>query len=88
MDPQVLMSEWMPDVSPINHVLFGVATGTVTLASCASFTVAYKCVQWQRKDSNSEKITQVKEQVRLLLKVFYRSTKVPAFMHSLLVVIN
>ena len=69
VDPEAVMTTLMPGVSPIDPALFSVATGTVTFASCASLAVAYKRVQWQRKGSNPEKITQVKEQVGLLLKV-------------------
>ena len=67
MDSEALMTEWMPAISPpVSPILFNAALGTTAAISCGSLAAAYRCVQWNGKGSNPEKVVQVKEQVCLL----------------------
>ena len=67
MGSEALMTEWMPAVSfPVSPILFSAALGATAAITCGSLAVAiYRCVQWNGKGSNLEKIVQVKEQVCL-----------------------
>ena len=66
MDSEALMTEWMPAISsPLSPVLFNAASGATAVISCGSLAAAYRCVQWNGKSSNPEKIVQMKEQVCL-----------------------
>ena len=64
MDSEALMTEWMPAISPLSPVLFSAALGATAVISCGSLAVVYRCIQWNGKGSNPEKIAQVKQQVR------------------------